>query len=97
MATHSAKLNDRWSNTKKNFKDFLNEQLRNKMEEIKVKKAHKLDNGNDPSPWLIKRKEHQATFEKGTGYIINEDFLKETLAIRGEKWKKVKRLRGKVK
>ena len=50
MATHSAKLNDRWSNTKKNFKDFLNEQLRNKMEEIKVKKAHKLDNGNDPSP-----------------------------------------------
>ena len=30
MASHSAKMNDRWSNTKKNLNDFLNEQLRNK-------------------------------------------------------------------
>ena len=50
MVSHSAKMNDGWSNTKKNLKDFLNEQLRNKMEEIKVEKAHRLDNGNDTSP-----------------------------------------------
>ena len=30
----------------------------------------------------------KATFEKGTGYIITEDFLKEALTIRGENGKK---------
>lgn len=32
-ASHSAKMNDRLSNTKKNLKDFLNEQSRNKNQE----------------------------------------------------------------
>ena len=43
-------MNDGWSNTKKNLKDFLNEQLRNKMVRINVEKAHRLDNGNDTIP-----------------------------------------------
>ena len=50
MLSHSAKMNDGWSNTKKNLKDFLNEQLRNKMVRINVEKAHRLDNGNDTIP-----------------------------------------------
>ena len=50
MLSHSAKMNDGWSSTKKNLKDFLNEQLRNKMVGINVEKAHRLDNGNDTSP-----------------------------------------------
>lgn len=50
MLSHSAKMNDGWSNTKKNLKDFLNEQLRNKMVGINVEKTHRLDNGNDTSP-----------------------------------------------
>ena len=50
MLSHSTKMNDGWSNAKKNLKDFLNEQLRNKMEGIKVEKAYRLDNGNDTSP-----------------------------------------------
>lgn len=58
MLSHSAKMNDGWSNTKKNLKDFLNEQLRNKMVGINVEKTHRLDNGNDTSPWLIKAIEH---------------------------------------
>ena len=43
MLSHSAKMNDGWSNTKKNLKDFLKGG-------IKVEKAHRLDNGNDTSP-----------------------------------------------
>ena len=50
MLSHSAKMDDGWSNTKKNLKDFLNEQLKNKMKGIKLEKAHRLDNGNDTSP-----------------------------------------------
>ena len=50
MLSHSAKMNDGWSNTKKNLKDFCNEQLRNKMVGINVEKALRLDNGNDTSP-----------------------------------------------
>ena len=58
MLLHRAKMIDGWSYTKKNLKDFLNEQLRNKMEGIKVEKAHRLDDGNGTSPWLIKAIEH---------------------------------------
>ena len=58
MLSHSAKMDDGWSNTKKNLKDFLNEQLKNKMKGIKLEKAHRLDNGNDTSPWLLKEIEH---------------------------------------
>ena len=43
-------MNEGWSNTKKNLKDFLNEQLRNKMEGIKVEKADRSNNGNDTGP-----------------------------------------------
>ena len=48
MASQITKMNDGWSNTKKNLKDFLNEQLN--MQGIKAEKAHRLDNGNDTSP-----------------------------------------------
>ena len=37
--SHSAKMNDGWNNTKKNLKDFRNEQLRNEMVGINVEKA----------------------------------------------------------
>ena len=41
-------MNDGWSNTKKNLKDFVNEQLN--MLGVKVEKAHRLGNRNDGSP-----------------------------------------------
>ena len=41
-------MNDGWSNTKKNLKDFLNEQLN--MLGVKVEKGDRLGNRNDGSP-----------------------------------------------
>ena len=48
MTSQSTKMNDGWCNTKKNLKDFLNEQLSTLG--IKVEKPHRLGNRNDGSP-----------------------------------------------
>ena len=70
--------------------EFVNEQLH--IQEIKLGTSDRSLNRNDSSPWTIKAKlitsktkEHmlfKATFLKGARYFVNEDFSKETQAIR---------------
>ena len=72
-------MNEGWSNTKKNLKDFLNEQLRNKMEGIKVEKADRSNNGNDTGPWLLRAIEHifvKPPLKKEEGTLWMKIFLK---------------------
>ena len=72
------------------MKDFFKEQLN--IQGIKFERVNRSGNRNDSSPWqVIEMTEHmlwKATFLKVAGYFINEDFLKETQAIRKKTWKK---------
>ena len=72
------------------MKDFLNKQLN--IQGIKFGRVDRSGNRNDSSSWqVIEMTEHmlcKATFLKGAGYFINEDFSKETQAIRKKTWKK---------
>ena len=70
------------------MKDFLKEQLN--IQGIKFKRVDRSGNRNDSSPWqVIEMTEHmlwKATFLKGAGFFINEDFSKETQAIKKKTW-----------
>ena len=77
------------------MKDFLNEQLNT--QGTKFESVDRSGNRNDSSPWqVIEMTEHmlcKATFLKGAGYFIHEDFSKETQTTKKKTWKKVKQLR----
>ena len=93
--------NETWEQTEEILHNLFKEKL--ELENISVEKAHRVDNKGKNNKRTIVLK--LASFKdklkiisearklKGTNISINEDYSKETLEIRKEKWKEVKELR----
>ena len=93
--------NETWEQTEEILHNLLKEKL--ELENISVERAHRVGNkGKDDKRTIVLK---LASFKdklkiisearklKGTNISINEDYSKETLEIRKEKWKEVKELR----
>ena len=93
--------NETWEQTEEILQNLFKEKLQ--LENISVERAHRVGNKEKNNKRTIVLK--LASFKdklkiisearklKGTNISINEDYSKETLEIRKEKWKKVKELR----
>ena len=93
--------NETWEQTEEILQNLFKEKLQ--LENISVERAHRVGNKEKNNKRTIVLK--LASFKdklkiisearklKGTNISINEDYSKETLEIRKEKWKEVKELR----
>ena len=93
--------NETWEQTEEILQNLFKEKLQ--LENISVERAHRVGNKGKNNKRTIVLK--LASFKdklkiisearklKGTNISINEDYSKETLEIRKEKWKEVKELR----
>ena len=93
--------NETWEQTEEILRNLFKEKL--ELENISVERAHRVGNKGKNNKRAIVLK--LASFKdklkiisealelKGTNISINEDYSKETLEIRKEKWKEVKELR----
>ena len=93
--------NETWEQTEEILQNLFKEKLQ--LENISVERAHRVGNKEKNNTRTIVLK--LASFKdklkiisearklKGTNICINEDYSKETLEIRKEKWKEVKELR----
>ena len=93
--------NETWNKTEEILQNLFKEKLQ--LENFSVERAHRVGNkeknnkqtivlklaGFKDEPKIIS----EARKLKGTNISINEDYSKETLEIRNEKWKEVKELR----
>ena len=96
--------NETWEQTEEILHNLFKEKL--ELENISVERAHRVGNKGKNNKRTIVLK--LASFKdklkiisearklKGTNISINEDYSKETLEIRKEKWKEVKELRKNV-
>ena len=85
-----------WEQTEEILKNLFKEKLQ--LENISVERAHRVGNKEKNNKRTIVFKDKlkiisEAWKLKGTNISINEDYSKETLEIRKEKWKEVKELR----
>ena len=93
--------NETWEQTEEILQNLLKEKLQ--LENISVERAHRVGNKgkNDKRTIVLKLASFKDKLKiisearklKGTNISINEDYSKETLEIRKEKWKEVKELR----
>ena len=93
--------NETWEQTEEILHNLLKEKL--ELENISVERAHRVGNKgkNDKRTIVLKLASFKDKLKiisearklKGTNISINEDYSKETLEIRKEKWKEVKELR----
>ena len=93
--------NETWEQTEEISQNLFKEKLQ--LENISVERAHRVGNKEKNNKRTIVLKlasfmdklkiTSEARKLKGTNISINEDFSKETLEIRKEKWKEVKELR----
>ena len=88
--------NERWEQTEKVLQNLFKKKLQ--LENISVERAHRVGNKEKNNKRTIVFKDKlkiisEAWKLKGTNISINEDYSKETLEIRKEKWKEVKELR----
>ena len=93
--------NETWEQTEEILQNLFKEKLQ--LENISVERAHRVGNNEKNNKQTVVFK--LASFKnklkiisearklKGTNISINEDYSKETLEIRKEKWKEVKELR----
>ena len=93
--------NETWEQTEEILQNLFKEKLQ--LENISVERAHRVGNKEKNNKRTIVLK--SASFKdklkiisearklKGTNISINEDYSKETLEIRKEKWKEVNELR----
>ena len=97
--------NETWKQTEKILKSMIQENL--EIEDVNIERAHRVGNTSNTSPRTVvakfcsfKGKQlvlSAAKKLKGQNIYINEDFSKETMDIRKEKWKSVKSLRSQGK
>ena len=85
-----------WEQTEEILKNLFKEKLQ--LENISVERTHRVGNKEKNNKRTIVFKDKikiisEARKLKGTNISINEDYSKETLEIRKEKWKEVKELR----
>ena len=93
--------NETWEQTEEILHNLFKEKL--ELENISVERAHRVGNKgkNDKRTIVLKLASFKDKLKiisearklKGTNISINEDYSKETLEIRKEKWKEVKELR----
>ena len=93
--------NETWEQTEEILHNLFKEKL--ELENILVERAHRVGNKgkNDKRTIVLKLASFKDKLKiisearklKGTNISINEDYSKETLEIRKEKWKEVKELR----
>ena len=93
--------NETWEQTEEILHNLVKEKL--ELENISVERAHRVGNKgkNDKRTIVLKLASFKDKLKiisearklKGTNISINEDYSKETLEIRKEKWKEVKELR----
>ena len=93
--------NETWEQTEEILHNLFKEKL--ELENISVERAHRVGNKgkNDKRTIVLKSASFKDKLKiisearklKGTNISINEDYSKETLEIRKEKWKEVKELR----
>ena len=96
--------NETWEQTEEILQNLLKEKLQ--LENISVERAHRVGNKgkNDKRTIVLKLASFKDKLKiisearklKGTNISINEDYSKETLEIRKEKWKEVKELRKNI-
>ena len=94
-----------WEQTEQILKSMIQERL--EIEDVNTERAHRVGNTNSTLPRTIIAKFSSfkgkqivlsaAKKLKGQNIYINEDFSKETMDIREEKWKSVKSLRSQGK
>ena len=97
--------NETWEQTEKILKSMIQEKL--EIEDVNIERAHRVGNTSNTSPRTVVAKFSSfkgkqlvlsaAKKLKGQNIYINEDFSKETMDIRKEKWKSVKSLRSQGK
>ena len=93
--------NETWEQTEEILQNLFKEKLQ--LENISVERAHRVGNKEKNNTWTIVDKLAsfkdklkiilEARKRKGTNISIHEDYSKETLEIRKEKWKEVNELR----
>ena len=93
--------NETWEQTEEILHNLFKEKL--ELENISVERAHRVGNkGKNNKQTIVLKLANfkdklkiisEARKLKGTNISINEDYSKETLEIRKEKWKEVKELR----
>ena len=93
--------NETWEQTEEILQNLFKEKLQ--LENISVERAHRVGNKekNNKRTIVVKLASFKDKLKiisearklKGTNISINEDYSKETLEIRKEKWKEVKELR----
>ena len=97
--------NETWEQTEKILKGMIQEKL--EIQDINIERAHRVGSTSNTSPRTVVAKFSSfkgkqlvlsaAKKLKGQNIYINEDFSKETMDIRKEKWKSVKSLRSQGK
>ena len=97
--------NETWEQTEKILKGMIQEKL--EIQDINIERAHRVGSTSNASPRIVVAKFSSfkgkqlvlsaAKKLKGENIYINEDFSKETMDIRKEKWKSVKSLRSQGK
>ena len=97
--------NETWEQTEKILKGMIQEKL--EIQDVNIERAHRVGSTSNTSPRTVVAKFSSfkgkqlvlsaAKKLKGQNIYINEDFSKETMDIRKEKWKSVKSLRSQGK
>ena len=94
--------NETWEQTEKILKDMIQEKL--EIQDVNIERAHRVGSTSNTSPRTVvakfssfKGKQLALSAAKKLKGQNNEDFSKETMDIRKEKWKSVKSLRSQGK